>query len=588
MADSHLWEEAARTILNGEITRDSVNLFVLARNSVPGRRAAQFEMSEGVSLLNPAELLHGERLFVLQRPSQPSPTEGRVYQCVHCAESHCTATFRVDSGRMDHPLRVFFIQWLLQTLSGSIDRGDPAHYTLSEIQAVAIFAKIRMVPVDVHYAQVVVTLASQLRLNYAETAVLHDILHSVCFKCGELRATAHILPTVVQTDAFALMTRAPPCTSLWLRGVVRWTVRRLSGVSVLFLAIARMVHESVSATTAGRDPVCVVSLTPGTAELLEPLMRTNRSSLVALYALFSLLRCYTPGCGIRPNRDNSPIPGLSDVVLRELEGDLADVETVAGTLAALYRFRLLSDSVTPEAVRSLLSASGRANRAFPHYSLLEFLGADIYPAVSDHAVWPKQPADNGRRLSLVVSFPVGSDQHRPIECRWGHALSPEASADETAITADNAVPALRAVPQGHGDASGLVDFSGLGLWSGSMNLDFVTAPGESVHSLRIDPGIFSMISRAPLLTFGGSRTLWDVAGPPRRVIFETILSVARYMGAVNRMVITRILFCCNISDFWSRVCAEDYVDWIFALATNMPDSHCHPIQFATADLGYQG
>ena len=211
----------------------------------------------------------------------------------------------------------------------------------------------------------------------------------------------------------------------------------------------------------------------------------------------------------------------------------------------------------------------------------------MVPAASDLAVYPSRAVSNDPRLSLVVSFPAGRGYRRVPRVEWAHA-SAVADAEATAAAADDAVPALRAVEQSETvNPSGKIDFQGLGFCSGSMNLDFAVPNDLPFADLRIDPGIFSMISKAPILTRGGRRTAWKIFSPPRKGLTEVILAISRYMGGPHGVVVRHILGFLNVSDLWSPICMEDYVDWLFALATRpAPGAHCHPIQFVTADLSF--
>ena len=124
---------------------------------------------------------------------------------------------------------------------------------------------------------------------------------------------------------------------------------------------------------------------------------------------------------------------------------------------------------------------------------------------------------------------------------WAHA-SAVVDAEATATAADDAVPALMAVGGLDAvDPSGRIDFQGLGFCSGAMNLDFAVPNDIPFADLRIDPGIFSMISKAPILTRAGRRTAWRIHLPPLRVLNDMVLSISRYMGGVNGVVLRHIL-----------------------------------------------
>ena len=442
-----------------------------------------------------------------------------------------------------------------------------------------------MVPVNPHYVQSVTSLASQLRLGYTDTAILHNILRGLCFRCGELRMEGEI-PTLFPVDAFALLSRAPPCTSLRLP-VLRWDVHRLTGVSVLFLTVARLIHCPTTLPFPVPELRCVFSLTPANAEILEPIMLRNRPTAAALFALFSVLRCYTPGCSIRRTFDSSPIPGLSEGALNDLLDNLAELETVAGTLAALYRFELLSGGLGSEEVVAMLEARDRIPRGPLRNDLTRFLSTSVVPASPQCAVYPGREPSVDPRFSLVISFPAGRGYRRSPRVEWAHA-SAVVDAEATATAADDAVPALMAVGGLDAvDPSGRIDFQGLGFCSGAMNLDFAVPNDIPFADLRIDPGIFSMISKAPILTRAGRRTAWRIHLPPLRVLNDMVLSISRYMGGVNGVVLRHILGFLRVSDLWSPICVEDYVDWLFATATRTePGLHCHPIQYVTADLSY--
>ena len=565
-----LWQDAARRLFADGALCGVQDLVSLGADSEPGHRAAQYDLSTGAGDLSPAELGQGERLYVVQRPVEVADADGRYYRCPHCRHSHRTLSLRELSGRVDHPLRIFFVRWLLRTL-----RLGQHECTLAEIARLVVDADIRMVPVSPHYAQAVTAMASQLRLGYADNAALHNILSGLCFRCGELRMDREI-PTLFPVDAFALLSRAPPCTSLRLPAV-RWDVSRLTGVSVLFLTVARLVHDPVTVPSPFPEPRCVFSLTPANAEILEPVMVRNRPTALALFALFSVLRCYTPGCSIRRSFDNSPVPGLSEGALHDLADSLAEVETVAGTLAALYRFELVSGGLGPEEVGEMLDTRDRVPRGPPRHDLTRFLSTSVVPAASDLAVYPGRDPSGDPRFSLVISFPAGRGYRRVPRVEWAHTSA-----------ADDAVPALRAVE--HSDSvnpSGKIDFRGLGFCSGAMNLDFAIPNDLPFADLRVDPGIFSMISRAPILTREGRRTAWRILLPPRKVLTGMVLTISRYMGGPHGVVLRRILGFLTVSDLWSPICVEDYVDWLFALATrSAPGAHCHPIQFVTADLSF--
>ena len=580
-----LWQDAARRLLTDGALRGAHELAALLEESRPGNRAAQYDLSKGTGDLSLAEIEQGERLYVLQRPVDVADARGRYIRCPHCRHSHRTVSLRELSGRVDHPLRIFFVLWLLRTLAGGSARVGQHEYTVEEIARLVADADVRMVPVSSHYAQAVTAMASQLRLGYSDTAALHNILCGLCFCCGELRMEGE-MPTLYPVDAFALLSRAPPCTSLRLPAL-RWDVRRLTGVSLLFLAVARLVHSPSAISSPVPELRCVFSLTPANADILDPVVMRSRSTVTALFALFSVLRCYTPGCSIRQSSDRSPVPGLSEEALGALVDNLAEVETVAGTLAALCRFELMSGGLDAEDVAAMLQARDRMPRGPPRNDLTRFLSTSVVPAAPELAVYPNRELDGDPRYSLVVSFPAGRGYRLGPRVEWAHA-SAVASAKATVTAADDAFPALRAVEQSDSaDPSGRIDFRGLGFCSGSLNLDFAVPDDIPFADLRIDPGIFPMISKAPILTRKGSRTAWRVLFPPRRVLTEMVLSISRYMGGINRVVLQHILRFLNVCDLWSPVCVEDYVDWLFAMATRTaPGTHCHPIQYVTADLSY--
>ena len=586
-----VWQDAAHRLFEKGILRTAVDLDALARDSFPGDEQGQIALSTGLGSLTAAEVAHGIRLSVVQPAALPGEPHSSVWQCEHCRRTHgCISAPVAPQGRVEHPIRIFVVRWLLKVVTaGTIPSGE-FDYTLDEIVAAAAAALIMMTPVDPHFTQGVTVLASRLRLSYVQTAEVHSLLHYLCFACGELRLYRGV-PTASPVDAFAIMSRGSPCselpTGLWARGE-NMGQRVFAGVSLVFLAISRLIHHSASVSARTSVPHCFFRLSPASTSILEPFLESSRASMHAVFALFSLLRCYTEGCTLVSTPDRSPVPGLSETVLTALEADLATVETIAGTLAALYRFGLLAEAPEPEMVVSMLR-DARPLRGPPWTNFLAFLGTQVAPVCSELSVYPNREMAVPR-LSLTLSFGIGMAREIEPDLVWAHA---DPGRDRvTRDTADNAAPALCAVSRGAAMAAGVIEFGGLGFGSGSVNLDFAVPPDLPIHDLRIEPAIFSMITRAPLLTRGGTRTHWEIAGPPLAVLLQAIMAINRAVcggevpGCVNSVVVKRILFYTCIADFWSPITAEDYTDWLFACATGAPETHCHPLQYLSVDIHY--
>ena len=277
-----VWQDAVHRLFEKGISRTAVDLAALARASFPGDEQGQIALSTGLGSLTAAEVAHGIRLSVVQPAAPPGAPPGEphapVWQCSHCRRTHgCVSAPFAPQGRVEHPIRIFVVRWLLAVATaGTIPSGE-ADYTLGEIVAAAAAALITMTPVDPHFTQGVTVLASRLRLSYVQTAEVHSLLHYLCFACGELRLYRGV-PTVGPVDAFAVMSRGSPCselpTGLWARGE-NTGQRVFAGVSLVFLAIARLIHHSASAPARTSVPHCFFRLSPASTSLVHPAWRTE-------------------------------------------------------------------------------------------------------------------------------------------------------------------------------------------------------------------------------------------------------------------------------------------------------------------------